>query len=153
MRGRVPLAISTNPAGRQPANSRQAPGPRLLARSRAQLERARGALDMQGLRPHQAVEQVFEQHLGLIQVHRPADPENPVAEQLLRLGIPVRRAYAFPCGRSEVVGYGAEHATMPRALGLRLGELGRDGSHHEPYYRKSYRTADSMQSPHTSRRA
>src|SRR5439155_12957860 len=59
-RERLILSRPRNPlpsSGRQPANSRQAPGPRLLARSRAQLERARGALDMQGRRPHQAVEQ------------------------------------------------------------------------------------------------
>src|SRR6267378_3651554 len=82
-------------------------------------------------RPDQPVEDRLEQALGLVEVDRPANPENAIAEQAFGIGIPVRRPYAFPCWWSKVIGHNSPYPTVPSAFLFRLGKLGRDGRYDE----------------------
>src|SRR5438552_932270 len=99
---------------------------------------------------HHPAESILHERFRSIEIYRPANSEHTVAEELFRLWIPVRVADPAPGRRPKVVWNGSEHPTLPRTLGCRLGELGRDGGNDQPKRGKTNKTTDPAHCPHTS---
>src|SRR5439155_7508055 len=90
------------------------------------------------------------QGFGAIEVDRPTHAENAVAEETVGLRIPVGVTDPLPRRGPEVVGNEPEDPALPRSLGRRLRQLGRNGGDHKAKCQKPYEATHSAQTPHTS---
>src|SRR5438874_12018641 len=105
----LPLRHSPNAAQRGRANHSKdgTPAGRLLAASALG---ARLHPDRQGFSsPHHLSEKLLHERFRFIEVHGPANSKHAVAEQLVRLWVPVGLADPLPGRRPEVVGHHAHN--------------------------------------------
>src|SRR5207245_5706435 len=85
-----------------------------------------------------------------IEMYRPTNAENAVAEDTVGHRIPLGVTDPLPRRGPEVVGNEPEDPALPRSLGRRLRQLGGHGGDHQPQCQKPYEATHSAQTPHTS---
>ena len=100
-------------------------------------------------RSHQPLKGRLEQNLRAVEVERPTNSENAIAEQPVGLGVPVRAPDPLQCRRPEVIRDEAENPPLPSPFFLRLGQLGGDRRHHERNCRQPDRPSEPVQTAHT----
>jgi hypothetical protein len=99
---------------------------------------------------HKSLEASLEQVLRLVEIDRPSDPEDTIAEQEVGVRVPVGGADALPRWRSKVVRHDSQNPAVPGALRIGFCKLGGNCPNHESESGQPYQPTYASQSPHTS---